>query len=60
MFKLWSNPRPPDGRDEAKGREIDGERLRMLAEHFPIGKKIRYFPNSSATSSSTPSSSPGG
>ncbi|MBX3647483.1 MAG: hypothetical protein KF853_11255 [Rhodocyclaceae bacterium] len=44
MFKLWSNPRPPDGRDEAKGREIDGERLRMLAEHFPIGKKIRYFP----------------
>lgn len=44
MFKLWSNPRPPGGPDEGKEPGIDGERMRMLAEHFPIGKKIRYFP----------------
>lgn len=44
MFKLWSNPRPPGRRDEDKEPGIDGERMRMLAEHFPIGKKIRYFP----------------
>lgn len=44
MFKLWSNPRPPGGREEDKDQAIDGERLKMLGEHFPIGKKIRYFP----------------
>ena len=44
MFKLWSNPRPPGGREEDKDQAIDGERLKMLAEHFSIGRKIRYFP----------------
>ncbi|MBK6630037.1 MAG: hypothetical protein IPG33_02770 [Betaproteobacteria bacterium] len=44
MFKLWSNPRPPGGREEDKDQAIDGERLKMLGEHFSIGRKIRYFP----------------
>lgn len=44
MFKLWSNPRPPDGREEGKDMAVDGERLKMLGEHFQIGRKIRYFP----------------
>lgn len=44
MFKLWSNPSPPRGREEARDMTVDGERLKMLGEHFPIGKKIRYFP----------------
>ena len=44
MFKLlWNNPHPPKGREDAD-LTIDGERMQMLAEHFPIGKKIRYFP----------------
>ena len=44
MFKLWSNPRPPGGREEDKDQAIDGEHLKMLGEHFSIGRKIRYFP----------------
>ncbi len=44
MFKLWNNPRPPGGREEDKDQAIDGERMKMLNEHFPIGRKIRYFP----------------
>ncbi len=45
MFKLlWSNPDPSKGRAEEKDVVIDGEMMKMLAEHFPIGKKIRYFP----------------
>lgn len=44
MFKLlWSNPRPPKGREEAEVA-LDGDRMKMLGEHFPIGRKIRYFP----------------
>lgn len=45
MFKLlWSNPRPPKGGEAAREEAPDGERLKMLGEHFPIGKKVRYFP----------------
>ena len=45
MFKLlWSNPSPPKGREEAGQAVPDGDRLKMLAEHFPIGRKVRYFP----------------
>ena len=44
MFKLlWSNPSPPKGREDAD-QALDGDRMRMLGEHFPIGRKIRYFP----------------
>lgn len=43
MFKLWNNPSPPGGHDE-KNVVIDAERMKMLSEHFPIGRKIRYFP----------------
>lgn len=45
MFKLlWSNPSPPKGREEAADVALDGNRMKMLGEHFPIGRKIRYFP----------------
>jgi hypothetical protein len=47
MFKLlWSNPSPPKGgREGDKGQAVpDGDRLKMLAEHFSIGRKVRYFP----------------
>lgn len=45
MFKLlWSNPQPPKGREAAADAAPDGEALKMLAEHFPIGRKVRYFP----------------
>jgi hypothetical protein len=45
MFKLlWNNPNPPKGREEAADRVLDGDRMRMLGDHFPIGRKIRYFP----------------
>ncbi len=45
MFKLlWSNPHPPKGREEAADVALDGDRMKMLGEHFPIGRKIRYFP----------------
>lgn len=46
MFKLaWSSNRPSKGKEEGN-REAppDRERLRMLLEHFAIGRKIRYFP----------------
>lgn len=44
MFKLlWSNPSPPKGREEADVA-LDGDRMKMLGEHFPIGKKVRYYP----------------
>lgn len=45
MFKLlWNNPHPPKGREEAADVALDGDRMKMLGEHFPIGRKIRYFP----------------
>ncbi|MBI4987349.1 MAG: hypothetical protein HZC23_00890 [Rhodocyclales bacterium] len=45
MFKLlWNNPSPPKGREEAADMVLDGDRMKMLGEHFPIGKKVRYFP----------------
>ena len=45
MFKLlWSNPSPPKGREEAGQPVPSGDQLKMLAEHFPIGRKVRYFP----------------
>lgn len=44
MFKLlWNNPHPP-GREDIADVTVDGERMKMLAEHFPIGKKVRYYP----------------
>jgi hypothetical protein len=33
-----------DGEDAIEGSILDREQLRMLVEHFPIGRKIRYFP----------------
>lgn len=45
MFKLlWNNPHPPKGREEGADVALDGDRMKMLGEHFPIGRKIRYFP----------------
>jgi hypothetical protein len=45
MFKLlWSNPQPPKGGAAASEEAPDGDTLKMLAEHFPIGRKVRYFP----------------
>jgi hypothetical protein len=45
MFKLlWNNPSPPKGRDEDADVALDGDRMKMLGEHFPIGKKVRYYP----------------
>ena len=45
MFKLlWNNPSPPKGRDEDADVALDGEMMKMLGEHFPIGKKVRYYP----------------
>lgn len=46
MFKLaWSGNRPSKGKEE-ETRDVppDRERLRMLIDHFAIGRKIRYFP----------------
>jgi hypothetical protein len=48
MFKLiWNNNRSEKDRQEADAARSfapDGEQLKMLAEHFAIGRKIRYFP----------------
>lgn len=45
MFKLlWNNPSPPKGREKEADVALDGDRMKMLAEHFPIGKKVRYYP----------------
>lgn len=45
MFKLlWNNPSPPKGRDEDADVTLDGDMMKMLGEHFPIGKKVRYYP----------------
>lgn len=46
MFKLiWSNNRAERNRAAAEPEPApDAKQLRMLAEHFPIGRKIRYFP----------------
>lgn len=46
MFKLaWSSNRPSKGKEEATRDTPPGrERLRMLLDHFAIGRKIRYFP----------------
>jgi hypothetical protein len=45
MFKLlWNNPGPAKGHEEEKDAATDRGQMKMLAEHFPIGKKVRYFP----------------
>lgn len=45
MFKLlWNNPRPPRDREDAAETALDGDSMKMLGEHFPIGKKVRYYP----------------
>lgn len=44
MFKLWSNPNFPREREAPEVGAPARETMRMLAEHFPIGKKIRYYP----------------
>lgn len=45
MFKLiWSNKDPASDRTPAADPAPGAEPLRMLIEHFPIGRKIRYFP----------------
>lgn len=45
MFKLlWNNPSPSKGHEEERDVAIDRATTKMLSEHFPIGKKVRYFP----------------
>jgi hypothetical protein len=45
MFKLlWNNPHPSHGREDIADATLGGERMKMLGEHFPIGKKVRYYP----------------
>ncbi|MDT3735596.1 MAG: hypothetical protein ROZ00_05175 [Denitratisoma sp.] len=45
MFKLlWNNPRPSRGREDAAEMALEGDSMKMLGEHFPIGKKVRYYP----------------
>jgi hypothetical protein len=47
MFKLiWNNNRSEKEKQEEDAGSVrpDQEQLRMLGEHFAIGKKIRYFP----------------
>lgn len=45
MFKLlWNNSRPSKDHEEETDMEIGGDSMKMLGEHFPIGKKVRYSP----------------
>ncbi len=45
MFKLiWNNNSAAKERAAAPDPAPDAGQLRMLLEHFPIGRKIRYFP----------------
>lgn len=44
MFRLLKNDSPPGARAEDAVAPPDGAALAMLAEHFPIGKKLRYYP----------------
>jgi hypothetical protein len=41
---IWPGDRRQSARADAD-QKVDGERLRMLTEHFPIGSKVRYFPD---------------
>jgi hypothetical protein len=45
MLKLlWNNSSPDQNREPLRDAPIDAEAMRMLCVHFPIGKKVRYFP----------------
>lgn len=45
---LWNSVRPAKGSDEKAGgarrAEIDAAGLKVLTEFFPIGRKLRYYP----------------
>lgn len=45
---LWNSVRPPRGPDEKDGSDrrtgIDAAKLKILTEFFPIGRKLRYYP----------------
>lgn len=45
---LWNSVRPPRGPDEKDGSArrtgIDAAKLKILTEFFPIGRKLRYYP----------------
>lgn len=45
MIKLlWNNAAPQKERDPVQETAPDPESMRMLCEHFGIGRKIRYYP----------------
>lgn len=45
MFKLpWNASRSADGPRGDKDAALVPEKMELLAEHFPIGRKVRYFP----------------
>lgn len=41
---LWNNPDPKRDFERVREGGLESEPMRMLCVHFPIGKKIRYFP----------------
>lgn len=45
MLKLlWNNPDPKRDFERVREGGLEPESMRMLCVHFPIGKKVRYFP----------------
>ena len=45
MFKLpWKQSRPAPGARGEADAALSRETLEMLDEHFPIGRKVRYYP----------------
>lgn len=45
MFKLpWKQTRPASGARGEADTALSRETLEMLGEHFPIGRKVRYYP----------------
>lgn len=44
LKKLWNSLNSPPAKSHAKPSAFDGDKLKLLAEHFPIGKKLRYYP----------------
>jgi hypothetical protein len=45
MFKtLWNSLSSPKSAESKVESAFDRDKLKMLVEHFPIGKKLRYYP----------------
>lgn len=44
LKKIWNRLVEPEEAAVEPGLAVDREKLKMLVEHFPIGRKVQYYP----------------